>query len=252
MTTSTLGAPSWVDLATADLADAKRFYTQLFGWTAEVSGDEYGGYTTFLLNGLPVAGAGPLYGEGQPTAWSTYLGTDDADAVAVRVAAAGGKVLVPPFDVVDQGRMAAFLDPAGAPFSVWEPGSMPGAALFDVPGSLTWNELTTRDVEGATAFYGSIFGWAFRQSTMGGLPYVVGELDGSPICGIQPMIDEAWPPEMSPHWLVYFAVHDCDISADSAFRLGGRALRQPTSVPVGRYAVLQDPQGGLFAVLATN
>ena len=93
MTTSTLGAPSWVDLATADLADAKRFYTQLFGWTAEVSGDEYGGYTTFLLNGLPVAGAGPLYGEGQPTAWSTYLGTDDADAVAVRVAAAGGKVL---------------------------------------------------------------------------------------------------------------------------------------------------------------
>jgi predicted enzyme related to lactoylglutathione lyase len=198
MTASTPGAPNWVDLGTADLEDAKRFYTRLFGWTADVSGDEYGGYTTFLLNGLPVAGAGPLYGEGQPTAWSTYLATDDADAVAARVEAAGGKVLVAPFDVMDQGRMAAFLDQAGAPFSVWQPGAMPGAELFDVPGSLTWNELNTRDVEGSKAFYGSVFGWLFRDSSMAGLPYVVGELNGAAICGMQPMIGESWPDDMSP------------------------------------------------------
>src|SRR5690349_20964636 len=164
MTVPSPGVPNWVDLATADLDDAIRFYTALFGWTAEISGDEFGGYTTFLLNGLPVAGAGPLLGEGQPTAWSTYIATADADAVAARVEAALGKVLVPPFDVMDQGRMAAFLDPSGAPFSVWERGTMRGAEAYDIPGALTWNELNTRDLSGALAFYGSVFGWAFREA----------------------------------------------------------------------------------------
>ena len=82
MTAPTPGVPNWVDLGTADVDDAKRFYSELFGWTAHVSGDEYGGYTIFNLNGRPAAGAGPLFGEGQPTAWSTYISTTDADAVA--------------------------------------------------------------------------------------------------------------------------------------------------------------------------
>jgi predicted enzyme related to lactoylglutathione lyase len=250
MTVSTPGSPSWIDLGTADLEDAKRFYTRLFGWTAETSGDDYGGYTTFLLNGLPVAGAGPLYGEGQPTAWSTYFATDDADAIAARVEMAGGKVLVAPFDVMDQGRMAALLDPAGAPFSVWEPGAMRGAELFDVPGSLTWNELNTRDVEGSKAFYSSVFGWAWRDSSMGGLPYVVCENQGTTICGMQPMVGEEWPIDMPPHWMIYLAVHDCDISATDSLALGGRVLQPPTDLPIGRYAVLEDPQGGIFSILS--
>jgi len=252
MTASTPGAPTWVDLGTADLEDAKRFYTRLFGWTADVSGEEYGGYTTFLLNGLPVAGAGPLYGEGQPTAWSTYVATDSADAVAARVEAAGGKVLVAPFDVMDQGRMAAFLDQAGAPFSVWQPAAMRGAALFDVPGSLTWNELNTHDLEGSKAFYGSVFGWIFHDSTMAGLPYVVGDLNGAAICGMQPMIGEEWPVDLPPHWMIYFAVHDCDRSAEDALALGGQVLQPPTTLPIGRYAVLEDPEGGIFSVLTAR
>lgn len=62
MTVPSPGVPNWVDLATSDLDDSIRFYTNLFSWTAEVSGDDFGGYTTFLLNGLPVAGAGPSSG----------------------------------------------------------------------------------------------------------------------------------------------------------------------------------------------
>ena len=246
MTASTPGSPTWVDLATADLEEARRFYTALFGWTADVAD----GYTTFLLNGSPVAGAGPLYGKGQPTAWSTYLATDDADAVAVRVEAAGGRVLVAPFDVPDQGRMAAFLDSGGAPFSVWQAGAMRGAAFFDVPGALTWNELNTRDVDRSMAFYQAVFGWVYRISEMGGLPYVVAKLNETPICGLQPMIGDDWPADMPPHWMVYFAVHDCDIAAQQATGLGGRVLQPPTSLSIGRYAVLEDPQGGMFAVLA--
>jgi len=249
MTHPTPGVPNWVDLGTADLHDATRFYTQLFGWEADVSGEEYGGYTTFRLDGRAAAGAGPLFGEGQPTAWSTYVATDDADEIAARVEAAGGKVLVAPFDVMYQGRMAAFLDQAGAPFSVWQPGTMKGADVFDVPGALTWNELTTRDVEGSAAFYGSVFGWVARESAMGDLPYIVWEHQGETIAGMQPMDGDDWPHDLPPHWMVYFAVGDCDEAAAHAQSLGGRVLRPPTSLPIGRYALLQDPQGGTFSIL---
>ena len=249
MSHPTPGVPNWVDLGTADLGDATRFYTGLFGWEADVSGEEYGGYTTFRLDGRAAAGAGPLYGEGQPTAWSTYVATDDADEIAARVEAAGGKVLVAPFDVMYQGRMAAFLDQAGAPFSVWQPGTMKGADVFDVPGALTWNELTTRDVEGSAAFYGAVFGWVARESSMGGLPYIVWEHQGDTIAGMQPMDSGEWPDDLPPHWMVYFAVGDCDDAAALAQSLGGRVLRPPTSLPIGRYAVLQDPQGGTFSIL---
>jgi predicted enzyme related to lactoylglutathione lyase len=251
MTASTPGVPNWVDLGTADLDDAKRFYTGLFGWTAHISPEpESGGYTTFNLDGLPVAGAGPLFGEGQPTAWSTYIATEDSDLIAARVEAAGGKVLVDPFDVLDQGRMAAFLDQAGAPFSVWEPAMMRGAEVFDVPGALTWNELTTRDIEGSKFFYGSVFGWTARDSSVAGVPYVIWEQAGEIVAGMQPMTGGNWPADLPPHWMIYFAVEDCDHSAAVAHQLGGHILQPPTSFPMGRYSVLEDPQGGLFSILA--
>jgi predicted enzyme related to lactoylglutathione lyase len=250
MTPPTPGVPNWVDLGTPDLEDTIRFYSALFGWEAEVSGEEYGGYTTFRLDGRAAAGAGPLYGEGQQTAWSTYISTDDTDLVAARVEAAGGKVLVAPFDVMYQGRMAAFLDQAGAPFSVWQPGTMRGADVFDAPGALTWNELTTRDVEGSAAFYGEVFGWVARESSMGGgMSYIVWELNGRPIAGMQAMDGDEWPDDLPPHWMIYFAVADCDGSAAYAQALGGRVMRPPVSLPIGRYAVLSDPQGGTFSIL---
>jgi predicted enzyme related to lactoylglutathione lyase len=250
MTAPTPGAPNWVDLATADIDAATHFYTNLFGWTAHVSGDEYGGYTIYHLNGRPAAGAGPLFGEGQPTAWSTYIATTDADAIAARVEAAGGNVLVAPFDVMEQGRMAAFVDQAGAPFSVWEPGTMPGAEVFDVPGALTWNELVTRDVDGSRAFYHAVFGWTARHSSRAGVPYAVWECDGQTIAGMQPMVGDEWPDDLPPHWMIYFAVRDCDETAQYARGLGGRIVQPPTNFAMGRYAIIEDPQGGTFSVLA--
>ncbi|GAA1587322.1 VOC family protein [Actinoplanes couchii] len=249
MNVASPGVPNWIDLATADLDDAIRFYTAMFGWTAEISGDDLGGYTTFLLNGLPAAGAGPLFGEGQVTAWSTYFAASDADAVAARVEAAYGKVLVPPFDVGDQGRMAAFLDPAGAPFSVWEPGTMRGAEVVNIPGALTWSELNTRDLEGAANFYHAVFGWQFRSTRIDGLPYLLAELNQAPVAGIQLMAGGDWPDDLPAHWQVHFAVGDCDGAVGHALGLGGRLVRPPANIPGARFAVLADPQGGTFAIL---
>lgn len=245
------GFANWVDLGTSDLATATAFYAGLFGWEPQVSPDpRYGGYTIFTLDGETVAGAGPLFDPAQPVAWSSYFATDDADETARRVGAAGGKVLAAPFDVGDQGRMASFLDPAGAPFGVWEGRAMPGAELLDSPGALTWNELTTRDVDAAIAFYGAVFGWTGREQNLGDTPYVVWERDGHMVGGLMPMIGDIWPADLPAHWMVYFAVDDCDAAADRAAALGGVVSVPPTNIPMGRFAVLNDPQGAVFSVLA--
>ena len=121
---------------------------------------------------------------------------------------------------------------------------MRGADVFDVPGALTWNELTTRDVEGSAAFYGSVFGWAARETSMGGMAYIVWELDGRPIAGMQPMIDGDWPDDLPPHWMVYFAVARLRrLARASARRWAAGSSRPPTSLPIGRYAVLRRPAG---------
>jgi predicted enzyme related to lactoylglutathione lyase len=251
MTTVEPGTPNWVDLGTPDLLNATRFYTSLFGWTAHVSPEpEAGGYTLFRKGDKTVAGAGPLLNEGQPPAWSTYVATDDADAAAQRVEATGGQVLVAPFDVMDQGRMAAFLDQAGAPFSVWQPMSMPGADLFNEPGSLSWNELTTRDPAGSKAFYRGVFGWDAEDEAAGPVTYTTFKLGDRQVAGMMPMVGEEWPADLPPHWMVYFAVADADTTAASATELGGAVSVPPQDIAPGRFAVLNDPQGAVFSVIA--
>jgi uncharacterized protein len=67
---------------------------------------------------------------------------------------------------------------------------------------------------------------------------------------LQPMLGDEWPDDLSPHWMLYFAVSDCDRVAENAYALGGHVVSTPASVAMGRYAVLEDPEGGTFSVLA--
>ena len=91
--------------------------------------------------------------------WNTYIWVESADETAAKVRDAGGKVLMEPFDVMDAGRMAVFADPEGAAFCVWQAKEHKGARIVNEHGSLNFNGLNTRDVEGAKSFYGSVFGW---------------------------------------------------------------------------------------------
>ncbi|TDC83344.1 VOC family protein [Micromonospora sp. KC606] len=243
------GTPCWADLATPNLADARRFYRQLFGWTDRVSRQpEAGGYTTFLLDGRAVAGAGPPAVSDQVSVWSTYVATDDADLAATRVEAAGGQVLVAPFDVFDQGRMGVFADPAGATFSVWQPMAMRGAEVLWVPGAMAWNELVTPDPEGAGRFYELVFGWHPMDEPTGSITYT-GWRCGARIVAGMTSPPEGRPVEVNAYWSVFFAVADA-AAADRAVELGGTVLVPPRDSPQGRRAILRDPQGALFAILA--
>ncbi|XTZ17155.1 VOC family protein [Micromonospora echinospora] len=244
------GTPCWADLATPDLADTRRFYPELFGWTAHVSPEpDAHGYTVFRHDGRAVAGAGPPAAPDQVPIWSTYVATDDADLVAGRVTAAGGLVFVPPFEVFDQGRMAVFSDPAGAVLSVWQPMTMPGAEMLGVPGSMAWNELVTPDPEAAKVFYELVFGWHPEEQPTDG-PYTGWRLGDRIVAGMMPPLGDGFPADLPAYWAVYFAVDDADATADRAVRLGGEVLVPPRDSRSGRYAALRDPQGALFSVIA--
>jgi len=88
------GAPSWIELFSADTDKAEAFYGQLFGWTAEHAGEEYGGYINFHKDGRMVAGCMRNDGtSGMQDAWSVYLAVSDAAATAQAVSTHGGAVL---------------------------------------------------------------------------------------------------------------------------------------------------------------
>lgn len=244
------GTPSWVDLGSPDPDASSRFYGGLFGWEAVETGpaEQTGGYRMLMLGEKHVAGLGPLQSEGQPTMWTTYVSVEDADATAAKVTEAGGQAMLEPMDVMQAGRMAVFLDSEGAAFAVWQPGEHKGAAIVNEPGSLVWNELATRDLEGAKAFYGAVFGWEPETSPMEGTDYTLWLLGGKGIGGVREM-DDQWPEDVPAHWSVCFAVADTDEAAEKAGSLGGKVSVPPTDLPIGRFAVLNGPHGEPFSVI---
>ncbi|WP_327682980.1 VOC family protein [Kitasatospora sp. NBC_00458] len=240
-----VGGPCWVEHGSAEPAAAQRFYGELFGWRPEADErPEAGGYTFMRLDDAIAASVSPLYGEGQPTAWSVSFMVADADASAARIAEAGGSVIVQPTAALDFGRFAIAADPSGAVFGLWQAGRLVGAEVLNAPGALGWVELLTRDPDGAVAFYPAVFGWTVAPSEQ----YTQWGLAGEDFGGMLAMGEE-FPPQVPPHWLPYFAVADVDVTAFRAGNLGADVLMAPTSVPDGpRIAVLRDPQGAAFGI----
>ncbi|TMM39687.1 MAG: VOC family protein [Actinobacteria bacterium] len=243
------GTPNWVDLGSTDVPGATGFYGSLFGWTVDDLGPEAGGYGIFRKNGRQVAGVGPATDPSRGTSWATYFATDDADDVASKVQANGGQVVMAPMDVMDQGRMAVCTDPTGVFFAVWQAGKHLGAELVNEPGCLTWNELTTTDMAAAKAFYPAVLGVTIRDVSMGeGMTYTLFEVDDRAVAGGM-QVD---PAGMPTQWSVYFAVDDCDAVHAKAVELGATPVMGPEDAPPGRFAILTDPQGGIFSIIRNN
>ncbi|MDQ6857147.1 MAG: VOC family protein [Candidatus Dormibacteraeota bacterium] len=241
------GTPTWVDLSTSDVDAGRRFYEQLFGWTTdEPAGPEFGGYAMFRQGDKVVAGSGPVM-EGAPPAWTTYVRTADAAATAQKARDAGGEVVVEPMEIPGAGSMAVLKDPTGAYFGVWQNGEHKGAELFNAPVSLAWNELGTRDVEAAKRFYSAVFGWIPK-----GADYVQWELNGKSIGGCIDLGTVGVPAEVPANWLPYFTVGSVDETAQRVQELGGTVSKPPSDIPdMGRFAVVADPQGAVFAIFSS-
>jgi predicted enzyme related to lactoylglutathione lyase len=253
------GTPCWVDLSCADIEASAKFYEELLGWDASEmpNSAEMGGYRRATFAGDDVAGLMPRMQADQPQMWTTYIAVEDAAATADKVSAAGGSVFAPPMDVMDLGKMAILADPGGAVFGVWEAGTFIGASRVNGAGALCWNELGTRDVEGAKAFYGKVFGWTVAehqlQRTEGGPGpdvYIEWQLDGNSVGGMMD-ITEMLPDEVPAHWLVYFGVEDTDAAVEKVKASGGEIRFGPVDIDAGRFAVVTEPNAepGVFAVI---
>jgi uncharacterized protein len=238
------GTPMWIDLSTSDVKAASSFYGKLFGWEAKDAGPDTGGYHFFLKNGKMVAGIGPVQMPQQPPAWAMYVATEDAEASAKKVEAAGGKVVAPPMDVMDAGRMAVFQDPAGAFFGVWQAKGHAGAELANEANTWSWNELNTTDIAKAKPFYQKIFGWGTKENP-GPQPYTEWQVSGRSIAGGM----QALPPGVPPNWSTYFSVAKINDAIKTAKDAGGTVLMGPTDTPQGPFAVIKDPQGAVFQII---
>lgn len=246
----TPGTFCWAELATSDQDGAKAFYASLLGWEADDRpvGDGVF-YSMQNLAGKPVAAIAPQPAQqreaGVPPLWNSYISVDSADAAVERAAVLGGKVHAPAFDVMQAGRMAVIQDPQGAYFMVWEAREHFGAALVNEPGALVWNELATPDMDGAGAFYGGLFGWAFEPYDSSPQPYLGiknGQASNGGITTLQP--------PMPPSWLVYFGVGDIESALAEVESLGGAKVVGPIDIDIAKIAVVQDPQGAVFALYA--
>jgi len=256
------GVPCWVDTWQPDPEKAVSFYTQLFGWEAEdtMPPDSPGHYFVCKLRSREVAAVGSDRGGGAPSvpAWGTYIWVESADDTVAKVTGAGGSVLIQPFDLLEvAARVAVLSDPAGAVFGVWQPGEHRGARLVNEPEAWAMSQLNTRDLEGAKAFYGAVFGWTTQEFGEDGialwrLPGYEGGEPGQPVsrevvATMAPM-GERFPADLAPHWSVNFWVGDTDAIAEKSAELGGKVVVSPHDTPAFRDSVLADPQGAVFSV----
>ncbi|XXF79461.1 VOC family protein [Myxococcaceae bacterium GXIMD 01537] len=240
----------WSDLSTTDVPAAKRFYTELFGWNyADVPVGEGHVYSMAQVGGDQVAALSGMLPEmtaqGMPPHWSAYIWVEDIDAHAKQVEALGGKLVAPPFDIMDAGRMCVLQDPTGALLSLWQPKRHGGASVMGEPGALVWVELGSPDTERAQAFYSKLLGWKPKTQQMGDMRYTQFLVGDNGVAGMMQT-----PPGQPPHWLVYFAVKDCDAIVALATKLGGKVHVPPSDIPdTGRFSVMQDPQGAFFGII---
>jgi predicted enzyme related to lactoylglutathione lyase len=115
-------------------------------------------------------------------------------------------------------------------------------------GMFSWFELLTTDVEAAKKFYVALFGWKTKEMNMPGMDYTVISAGGEEVAGMMTL-----PPPAAgipPHWGIYVTVDNVDATVKQAGELGGKTLVAPMDIPeVGRFAVIQDPQGAVVSVI---
>jgi predicted enzyme related to lactoylglutathione lyase len=246
----TPGQFCWAELGTKDTSVAKKFYSSLLGWTFKEN-DMGGGmiYTICQLDGKDIVGLYTLDPQHPtPPGWINYVSVKNADKSANRVKELGGTVVMPPMEIPDVGKFGLFKDPQNAVIGVWQPGKHIGAQMIGEPGAMVWNELVTPDVEKAEEFYTRLFDWTSEKMKMERFTYTRFKIGDKGGAGMLPT-----PPEakgLPPIWTIYFAVEDCDKTADQVKSLGGTIMRPPEDIPkIGRFAIFKDPQDAMFAVI---
>ena len=256
------GSWIWYELMTPDADGSKAFYDRVVGWDIQTTHGEdtaYGFIKT--ADGGMTGGVLHLNAEmqqhGARPCWIGYLGVDDVDASLAAVAAAGGRIVMPPRDIEMAGRIAMVADPNGAPFYIMTPRPAEGASgestAFHptLPGRCAWNELMGADQQAALDFYTGLFGWSLPE------PMDMGPMGTYQFVAHDDVTTGAImrKPEQVPvsAWTHYFRVADIDAARAAAEEGGGRIMTGPMEVPGGDWIIQgTDPQGAFFALVGAK
>lgn len=239
------GSVVWVDLSTPDLDAAIHFYEQLLGWHYEEHEAGMGTYVTARIEGGDVGGMMAQAPEqaGIPPAWTVFVGCDHLENTLARVRELGGSVVKTPFSIPGGARIAVIADPTGATLALAEGALADRTIVRYKSGAPGWVECQSRDVNRSRDFYEALFGWEAEEGTRG---YLVFMRNGEQVCGVMAMPDDV-PAEVPSHWMVYF-VADVARAAEQVPGLGGTVEYPTHDIDEGRFAVLTDPTGAVFAV----
>ena len=119
-------------------------------------------------------------------------------------------------------------------------------------GTPNWVDLQTTNQDAAKAFYAGLFGWTYDDQPMPeGAVYAMAMLRGQPVAAIAPQSPELTAAGAPPVWNTYLAVDSADEATARVEAAGGKVGMTPFDTPVGRIAVLIDPQGAVFSVIKT-
>jgi hypothetical protein len=242
----------WYELVTTDMAAAKAFYTGVVGWGAQdIAGASYTLFTT--QEGRPVCGLTSLpenlVRAGYRPAWLGYVGVDDVDLAADRIAQLGGEIQVPPREFPNVSRLAVALDPQKVTIAVikWLDGGAPKSGALNTLGSVGWHELLASDSKTAFAFYAELFGWQKEGSNSAAADAIqLFSAGGQTIGSIY--TKPATAP--FPFWLYCFNVSDIDAAIERIKMGGGKILDDLHEMPDSNWTLrCADSQGAIFALL---
>ncbi len=239
----------WADLMTDDVAKARTFYKELFGWQFAVAGD----YSFVINDSHPIAG---LFQKPKPAndpkakpRWFGFVSVPNVKKAEKKVLAGGGRMLMPPQDFPKRGEQAVFADPEGAVFGVMKSSSGDPEDTQGGLGDWIWIQLLSRDGRAASEFYKSVCGYEVIENTspnhVNDYVLVSKGYARATVRTLQTSREDA-----VPTWLPYVRVASVMEVVAKAKQLGGTALIDPKpSLLNGKVAVLADPTGAAFGVL---
>ena len=246
---------TWADGFVVDVAYAKEFYKNLFGWHFVQQHAEHG--VVYSLACMDASASPPestsVAGlaecpdpQRKMNFWNCYINVASVDDAVKQVLNAKGFVYMEPMDVMTAGRMAVCADSHGVVFHLWEPIDHFGFQIKNQSNSTCWFELAVTDLSKAAEFYAEVFSWSVTYRKMPWGKYGLFSNDDGLVCGAHDQINQTQGVEC---WLPYFQTEDLDESLRICRKFKGGAVYGPKQEPeMGRYAIATDCEKNMFGL----
>ena len=240
----------WADLFTTDPVATTKFYSGLFGWTANIITQNGKAYTVFSNGSRPVAGLAPRPPSNtkRPSRWIGYIAVTDMASTLKLVTKAGGQVRAEARDFPQRGTQAIIADNEGSTIGLLQSTSGDSADDEPKPGDWNWFELFVKQPQVVSAFYRQVINYEVAPDlrTERKNDFLLSS-DSLARAGVAPLPDRE---DAKPGWLGVVRVESIDETLARAVKLGGEVLVSPRAAAFeSRFAIIADSTGGTVGLV---